>query len=85
VPVLELLNPQIGLGSPASHGHAATGPDPMKASERAQTLVQLACTALYNRERVVHLDANSLARLETWRPDEATAPLSLDINRVAAQ
>src|SRR5262249_18712043 len=48
--------------------------------QRAQLLLQLACTALRNRERVVHLDGKDLARLETWRPDRGTAPLSLDIN-----
>ena len=84
VPVLELLNPQLGLGPPSVHGHAATGPDPSKAAQRAQTLLQLACTALYNRERVVRLDENCLARLETWRPHVETAPLSLDINILVA-
>src|SRR5262249_62300252 len=54
------------------------------AAQRAQTLLQLACTALYNRERVVRLDERYLARLETWRPDVATAPLSLDLNIMVA-
>jgi hypothetical protein len=84
VPVLELLNPNAGLGPPALHGHAATGPEPTRAARRARTLSQLACTALRRRERVVQLDETCLERLETWSPDPGTAPLSLDINILVA-
>jgi thiopeptide-type bacteriocin biosynthesis protein len=84
VPLLELLNPHRGLGAPSMHDHGATGPEPAKAAERAQTLLQLACSALHNRERAVLLDEKSLARLETWRPDVETAPLSMDINILVA-
>jgi lantibiotic biosynthesis protein len=84
VPLLELLNPHRGLGAPSMHGHGATGPEPAKAAERAQTLLQLACSALHNRERAVLLDEKCLARLETWRPDVDTAPLSMDINILVA-
>ncbi len=84
VPLLELLNPHRGLGPPSMHGHGAAGPEPAKAAERAQTLLQLACGALHNRERAVLLDERTLARLETWRPDAETAPLSMDINILVA-
>ena len=57
-----------------------SGPDAAKAAQRAQTLLQLACTALHDRQRVVDLDGKSLAQLETWRPNVETAPVSLDIN-----
>ncbi len=80
VPIKELLDPQRGLGPPSFHSHAAVGPDPSKAAQRAQTLVQLACNALRYRQRVVLLDENVIARLETWSPTFDTAPLSLDIN-----
>ena len=56
VPLLELLNPNVGLGPPSLHGHAPTGPDPKKAALRSQTLLQIACSALRDRERVLHLD-----------------------------
>jgi thiopeptide-type bacteriocin biosynthesis protein len=84
VPLLELLNPNVGLGPPSLHGHAPTGPDSQKAALRSQTLLQIACSALRDRERVVHLDEKRLARLETWRPDAQTAPISLDINILVA-
>ena len=80
VPVLELFDPQAGLGAPSAHAHGNTGPDPAKAAQRAQTLLQLASTALHQRQRVVHLDEDCLARLETWAPQPENAPLSLDIN-----
>ena len=84
VPLLELLNPHRGLGPPSMHGHAHVGPDPAKAAQRAQTLLRLACGALHNRERAILLDDDALTRLETWRPDPKTAPLSLDINILVA-
>jgi thiopeptide-type bacteriocin biosynthesis protein len=80
VPLKELLDPQRGLGPPSFHSHASVGPDPVKADQRAQTLIQMACTALRRHERTVLLDERLIARLETWRPDADTAPLSLDIN-----
>ncbi len=84
VPLLELLNPHRGLGAPSMHGHGSTGPEPAKVAERAQTLLQLACSALHNRERAVLLDEKWLARLETWRSNVETAPLSMDINILVA-
>jgi lantibiotic biosynthesis protein len=84
VPILELLNPNTGLGPPALHGHLATGPEPSRAARRARTLLQLACTALRQRDRVVQLDETCLERLETWSPDRETAPQSLDINILVA-
>jgi len=80
VPLKELLDPQRGLGAPSFHGHASTGPDPAKAGQRAQTLIRLATTALHRRERTVVLDEGLIARLETWRPNPDSAPLSLDVN-----
>ncbi len=80
VPLKELLDPQRGLGPPPFHGHGSTGPDPGKVAQRSQTLIQLACTALRRGERTVLLDEALIARLETWRPNSESAPLSLDIN-----
>jgi thiopeptide-type bacteriocin biosynthesis protein len=84
VPILELLNPNTGLGPPSLHGLVSTGPEPAKAARRARTLLQLACTAMHRRDRVVQLDESCLKRLETWSPDPETAPLSLDINLLVA-
>ncbi len=80
VPLKEMLDAQRGIGPPSFHNHASVGPDPAKAAQRAQTLIQLACTALRRRERAVLLDEQLIARLETWRPNSESAPVSLDIN-----
>jgi thiopeptide-type bacteriocin biosynthesis protein len=80
VALLELMDPNRGLGPLSNYGHAAVGPDAVKAAQRAQTLLQLACTALHDRQQVIHLDEKSLTQLETWRPNMKTAPVSLDIN-----
>ena len=80
VPVLELFDPQLGLGPPSAHGHFPVGPDPARAEQRAQTLFQLASTALHHHQPVVHLDDECLARLETWPPHAENAPVSLDLN-----
>ena len=84
VPLLQLLDPSRGLGPPQPHGHGASEVSPEKAARRAQTLLQLACIALHKKERVVHLDEACLSRLETWQPNAATAPRSLDINILVA-
>jgi thiopeptide-type bacteriocin biosynthesis protein len=80
VPLLELLDPDHGLGSPSAHGHAPVGPDPAVAATRSRTLLALACGALYKRERVIRLDDETLSRLETRTRLPEWAPLSLDIN-----
>lgn len=79
VPLLELLDPHFGLGAPSSYNGAA-GIAHAKSAQRAQTLLDLAVTALRERRRVVELDPDTLARLETWPPTPDTAPPSLDIN-----
>jgi thiopeptide-type bacteriocin biosynthesis protein len=79
VPLLELLDPHFGLGSPSSYNGAA-GIVHAKYTQRSQTLLDLAVTALRERRRVVELAPDTLARLETWPPTPSTAPPSLDIN-----
>jgi thiopeptide-type bacteriocin biosynthesis protein len=78
VPLLELLHPDLGLGRPAVHGAAPPLPA-AQAARRAQTLLDLACRALHDREQVIELTEDTLRRLETWVPDPATAPRSLDL------
>ncbi len=78
VPLMELLDPQAGLGPPAWYASGMIIPQ-AKAMQRAQTLLHLACRALHQQERVVDLDETTLAALETWVPSPATAPPSLDI------
>jgi thiopeptide-type bacteriocin biosynthesis protein len=80
VPLLELLDPNFGLGPPAAfHGGAPSG-DPRKAALRQQTLYDLAITALRQQLLVVELDEEKLAQLESWKPAALTAPQSLDLS-----
>ena len=80
VPLLELLDPNFGLGPPTPfHGAAPIG-DPRKAALRQQTLYDLAVTALREKQLVVELDEPKLAQLESWSPTAFTAPQSLDLS-----
>lgn len=78
VPLLELLDPNAGLGPLSMHvGHApATDPRSLR---RARSLVALACRALAAREPVVELDEHGLSDLRTWQPSALSAPFTLDL------
>jgi lantibiotic biosynthesis protein len=81
VPILELLDPNFGLGPPSPQFHGGGyGGDPRKAAMRQQTLYDLAITALRERNLVVELDEKTLARLESWTPSSLTVPESLDLS-----
>lgn len=82
VPLLELLDPGFGLGPPSLHAHGgweAGGVDPQRSLLRQQTLRDLALAAIRDRRRVVELDQQTMSRLETWSPQPATAPISMDV------
>jgi len=80
VPLLELLDPNFGLGPPAAFHGVAPGGDPRKAALRQQALYHLAITALRHQDLVVELDEEKLAQLESWKPAALTAPQSLDLS-----
>jgi len=80
IPLLELLDPNFGLGPPASFHGAVPGGDPRKTALRQQTLYDLAITALRERQLVVELDEERLTQLESWPPSSNTAPESLDLS-----
>jgi thiopeptide-type bacteriocin biosynthesis protein len=80
VPLLELLDPNFGLGPPTPFHGGAPGGDPRKAALRQQTLYDLAVTALREKQLVVELDEPKLAQLESWSPNAFTAPQSLDLS-----
>jgi lantibiotic biosynthesis protein len=81
VPILELLDPNFGLGPPSPQFHGdGYGGDPRKAAVRQQTLYDLAINALRERNLVVELDEKILARLESWTPSSLTASASLDLS-----
>jgi class I lanthipeptide synthase len=77
VPLLELLDPDLGLGPPGDHGG---GVDHQVAARRHQLLRDLALDAHRHRRLVVELDDELLSRLETWTPEPAAVPPSLDIS-----
>ncbi|WP_414168167.1 lantibiotic dehydratase [Streptoverticillium reticulum] len=78
VPLLELLDPETGLGPPG-HVHGS-GPGGHRQQIRSRTLQNLALEALRDHRTAVELDAETLSRLETWTPAPATAPISLDLS-----
>ncbi|MCW3474785.1 lantibiotic dehydratase [Limobrevibacterium gyesilva] len=81
VPLLELLDPNFGLGPLSAHFHGgAPGGDPRKAALRQQTLYDLAVSALRDRRLVIELDEDVLTRLESWTPSRLAAPQSLDLS-----
>ncbi len=80
VPLLELLDPNFGLGSPATYSGGNNGIAQAKAALRSQTLLDLATSALHDHKSVIELDEDTLKRLETWTPSLATTPPSLDLN-----
>jgi thiopeptide-type bacteriocin biosynthesis protein len=80
VPLLELLDPNIGLGPPSSFYGAPSGGDPQKSAIRHQTLYHLAITAFRERQLVVELDEEQLSRLESWTPTAREVPQSLDLS-----
>lgn len=82
VPLLELLHPEFGLGPLPDHGHPADHAstlDQTRQNERNQTLLELAYGAMRNRERAVDLDSATIARLETWVPNNDRLPPSLEL------
>ena len=80
VPLLELLDPELGLGPLGARGYANVGPDPAKEAERTRVLVDLACSCMRDNQRVIELDDALIQRLETSQPNTETAPISLDVN-----
>lgn len=97
LPILELLDEGIGLGPPPNYQHPArTGESPALPPPqyplRDRTLLELAGTALRNRQRKVELDEATLSQLQvhdSWReqvPDSlelyafVAAPSQAEIN-----
>jgi lantibiotic biosynthesis protein len=76
VPLLELLEPELGLGPPDPTQGGANG---AARPQRSQALQAVALGAQRDPSRVVELDDGLLDRLQTWEPEADTAPLSLDL------
>ncbi|HEU5382290.1 MAG TPA: lantibiotic dehydratase, partial [Ktedonobacteraceae bacterium] len=86
VPLLELFDPQFGLGPPAHYTSqsdslaVAQNLDTARRTIRNQTLLHLAMSALRDRRLAVQLDEETLRRLETGTLSPGRAIPSLDIN-----
>jgi thiopeptide-type bacteriocin biosynthesis protein len=78
VPILELLDPELGLGPPARYGHGG-GVDNRRLAVRQETLQTIALDAVAERRLTVQLDDATLARLALWEPSREVLPLSLDL------
>jgi len=79
VPLLELLDPTLGLGLPFAFTGSVGGTLADKAGKRAQTLLDLAFDALRGKRRTIQLHESVLRRLETWSPETQVSPVSLDL------
>jgi thiopeptide-type bacteriocin biosynthesis protein len=81
VALVELLDQNFGLGPLETlAGTTAQGQDEHQPAKRNQTLIDLALTAQQQRKLAIELDDPIIKRLETWTPDPATTPYSLDLN-----
>jgi lantibiotic biosynthesis protein len=83
VSLLELIDPEFGLGLPAGYdGKVASASEdpPPGARRRRETLFELAKTAREQRVLEVTLDGALLARLRSYDLDATTAPPSLEIS-----
>ncbi|WP_378729820.1 lantibiotic dehydratase [Nocardia brasiliensis] len=78
VGLLELLDPEIGLGGPGQFDN--TTPDDSRRQLRQRTLTELALNAIKDGRQVVELDAAAIAALELQPLDVAKAPTSMDIS-----
>ncbi|MGW8784443.1 lantibiotic dehydratase [Streptomyces sp. NPDC055796] len=81
VPLLELLDPSVGLGPPSDHGEGMRnlGQDPC-----GQVLLDLALEANREHRTAVELDDGLLARLAPDDPDPDGLPPSLDLSCLLA-
>ena len=69
--------PDPGAARPGSRSRSTRARPPNRPTRRA--LLRLAAQASRDGRHAVELDTASLGELETWRPDPATAPASLEL------
>lgn len=77
VPILELLNPQFGLGSPYHtspnyYNHAGV-------AARLPKLLELAVGAISEKKQEIELTEQDLKSLQIWQANTSEAPISMDI------
>jgi len=77
VPLLELLDPDVGLGPPDTT--ADPGSDPRADPRRQRLLCELAIGALRDHRLAIELDDKLLDQLAIWKPGTTPCPSSLDV------
>ncbi|MFJ9770609.1 lantibiotic dehydratase [Kitasatospora sp. NPDC101157] len=82
VPLLELIDPSMGLGAPFAYG--AHGEGTTSHHQRDQLLLDLALEANRERRTVVELSDETIAQLSTSDPAAENAPRSLDLSFLLA-
>jgi lantibiotic biosynthesis protein len=81
VSLLEMLDPDFGLGPPAAHAHGGYPVmDARRAELRGQALQSLALDALRERRLIVDLDDDAISRLGSSFAAPLSAPPSLDLS-----
>ena len=80
VPLLELLDPNFGLGPPTGGGYGGGGINAQRTAARSETLQSIALSALSEHRAEVELDDAALKRLSIWAPQPESLPLSLDLS-----
>jgi thiopeptide-type bacteriocin biosynthesis protein len=83
VALLELLDPNVGLGAPPFQ-HAGDAASQRRSWARGRILLELAATAARERRRWVELDERLLERLHPAELGAENAPASLDLQVVVA-
>jgi thiopeptide-type bacteriocin biosynthesis protein len=83
VPLLELVDPEYGIGFPPGYDgkkNTAPGDTPLQSRPRREVLFDLARRANDERRLEMELDEETLLRMRSWTPDGESAPASLEIN-----
>jgi lantibiotic biosynthesis protein len=78
LPLLELLDPEAGLGPP-SHRDWSTDADPERSARRDALLWELAAEATRDRRPELELDEATIAALEAGRPPREALPACLEL------
>lgn len=78
VPILELLDPAVGIGPPGAGGHSSLPPD--RAGRRGRRLLDLAVGALRDRQTAIELTDDDLDHLRTTEVLGDSAPLTLELS-----
>jgi thiopeptide-type bacteriocin biosynthesis protein len=84
IPLVELLDPEYGLGYPPGYDGkenttARDTPNELRLVRR-ETLFDIAQSANEKRQVEVKLNEDTQRRLRTWIPNHQSAPISLEIN-----